>query len=176
MIPPSLSGPMQDALVSIQRVAPSDLSVMILGEPGTGKEWAARLIHQLSTRARAPLHTVDCGAVGPACIERELFGYDAITWKKYRDQAKRVRGSIRRGLSFFMTLRQSPSRYSSDSRVPWNTSSSEGSGGQDPRGQRATYRHDEQVPGIGTPGGIAGGGHRIATRGDVHHAASPPRP
>ena len=80
MIPPSLSEPMQEALVSLQRVAPSDLSVIIQGEPGTGKEWAARMIHQMSARARGPIFTVDCGAVGPANIEKELFGYDAISW------------------------------------------------------------------------------------------------
>jgi len=81
MIPPSLSETMQDALVSLQRVAPSDLSVIIQGEPGTGKEWAARLIHTMSNRASGPLHVVDCGAVGEANIEKELFGYDAITWE-----------------------------------------------------------------------------------------------
>jgi len=80
MIPPSLSEPMQEALVRLQRVAPSDLSVIIQGEPGTGKEWAARLIHRMSNRSSGPLHIVDCGAVGEANIEKELFGYDAITW------------------------------------------------------------------------------------------------
>jgi DNA-binding NtrC family response regulator len=72
---------MQEALVSLQRVAPSDLSVIIQGEPGTGKEWAARLVHQMSNRAQGPIFTVDCGAVGAANIERELFGYDAISWE-----------------------------------------------------------------------------------------------
>ena len=81
MIPPSLDESMQEALVGLQRVAPTDLSVIILGEPGTGKEWAARLTHQMSNRASAPFHTVDCGAVGAANIERELFGYDAISWE-----------------------------------------------------------------------------------------------
>ena len=80
MIPPSLSETMQDALVSLERVAPSDLSVIIQGEPGTGKEWAARIIHGMSHRAQAPIFTVDCGAVGAATIEREIFGYDAISW------------------------------------------------------------------------------------------------
>jgi len=81
MIPPSLSVPMQDALVSLQRVAPSDLSVIIQGEPGTGKEWAARLVHQMSLRSHGPIFTVDCGALGGTNIERELFGYDAISWE-----------------------------------------------------------------------------------------------
>ena len=81
MIPPSMSDAMQEALVSLQRVAPSDLSVIIRGEPGTGKEWAARLVHQMSTRSQSPFHAVDCGAIGPVNIERELFGYDAITWE-----------------------------------------------------------------------------------------------
>lgn len=81
MIPPSLSEHMQEALVSLERVAPSDLSVIIQGEPGTGKEWAARLVHQMSNRSHGPMFTVDCGALGEANIERELFGYDAISWE-----------------------------------------------------------------------------------------------
>jgi DNA-binding NtrC family response regulator len=72
---------MQEALVSLQRVAPTDLTVIIHGERGTGKEWAAHLIHQLSSRASASFFAVDCGAVGDVLIERELFGYDAITWE-----------------------------------------------------------------------------------------------
>jgi DNA-binding NtrC family response regulator len=72
---------MQEAIESLQRVAPSDLSVIIRGEPGTGKEWAARLIHEMSNRSQFPIYTVDCGAVGPANIERELFGYETISWE-----------------------------------------------------------------------------------------------
>ena len=71
---------MQEALWKIQRVAPSDLGVVINGEQGTGKEWAAHLIHQLSSRAKGPFCPIDFAAMAPENIEKELFGYEAITW------------------------------------------------------------------------------------------------
>ncbi|MCK5573692.1 MAG: sigma 54-interacting transcriptional regulator, partial [Bacteroidetes bacterium] len=71
---------MHEALVKLERVAQSDLSVILHGEPGVGKEWAARQIHELSTRSEGPFHPVECAALGPESIEKELFGYETITW------------------------------------------------------------------------------------------------
>jgi two-component system nitrogen regulation response regulator GlnG len=59
----------------VNRVAPSDFSVIIQGETGSGKELVARAIHQLSSRAGAPFIPLDCGAIPETLIESELFGY-----------------------------------------------------------------------------------------------------
>jgi DNA-binding NtrC family response regulator len=59
----------------VNRVAPSDFSVIIQGETGSGKELVARAIYQLSHRASAPFIPLDCGAIPESLIESELFGY-----------------------------------------------------------------------------------------------------
>jgi DNA-binding NtrC family response regulator len=70
------SGPMQAALSLIERVAKSDSPVLITGETGTGKELAARRLHQMSERARGPMVAVDCGAQSELAMESELFGHE----------------------------------------------------------------------------------------------------
>lgn len=70
---------MQEVFRAINRIAPSDLSVLIKGEHGTGKEWAARAIHQLSSRSKGPFWPFDCASMPLDTIEKELFGYEAIT-------------------------------------------------------------------------------------------------
>ena len=59
----------------IARVAPTDSTVLITGESGTGKGLVARKIHQLSQRARRPFITVDCGTLVETLFESELFGH-----------------------------------------------------------------------------------------------------
>lgn len=70
------SEPMRQLRDMIARMAPSVHSVLIIGETGTGKELAARLIHALSSRSEGPLITVNCAAIPNDLIESELFGYE----------------------------------------------------------------------------------------------------
>ncbi|MBM4083301.1 MAG: sigma-54-dependent Fis family transcriptional regulator [Planctomycetes bacterium] len=60
----------------VQLVAPTDYSVLVTGETGSGKEMIAQGIHQLSLRAAEPFVPVDCGSIPPTLIERELFGHE----------------------------------------------------------------------------------------------------
>ena len=72
-------GPSQAAgrvIAAIERVAKSNLSVLIVGETGSGKEVVARAIHQASGRARHPFGPVDCGAIPEMLFESELFGHE----------------------------------------------------------------------------------------------------
>ncbi len=68
--------PMQQIYERIRRVAPTDATVLIHGETGTGKELVARAIHQQSRRAGKPVVCVNCAAIPETLIESELFGYE----------------------------------------------------------------------------------------------------
>jgi transcriptional regulator with GAF, ATPase, and Fis domain len=70
------SPPMQALLRTIERVAPTDSTVLLLGETGTGKELVARAIHDRSLRRDKPLIKVNCGAIAPGLVESELFGHE----------------------------------------------------------------------------------------------------
>ena len=60
----------------LEQIAPSDASVVIIGETGTGKELVARFIHDQSARAQGPFIAVNCGALVESLVEAELFGYE----------------------------------------------------------------------------------------------------
>ena len=64
----------RQVLVNAEQVAPTDSTVLILGETGTGKELFARAIHNMSRRSERPLVTVNCASLPPTLIESELFG------------------------------------------------------------------------------------------------------
>lgn len=66
---------MRRVLDLVHRVAPSDATILITGEHGTGKEVTARTLHALSKRATGPLITVDAGSIPEGVFESELFGH-----------------------------------------------------------------------------------------------------
>ncbi|AZE50049.1 Transcriptional regulator [Pseudomonas chlororaphis] len=66
----------QALLAHLQQVAPSEASVLIIGETGTGKELVARHIHNLSARRNRPFVAVNCGAFSESLVEAELFGHE----------------------------------------------------------------------------------------------------
>lgn len=69
------SAPMLRVRKLIDKIAPTDSAVLILGETGTGKEMVARRIHEQSDRADAPFVAVNCGALPENLIESEFFGH-----------------------------------------------------------------------------------------------------
>jgi transcriptional regulator with GAF, ATPase, and Fis domain len=67
---------MRELFALCARVAPSDATVLLQGETGTGKEMVARALHERSLRQGKPFVVFDCGAVPPTLIESELFGHE----------------------------------------------------------------------------------------------------
>ncbi len=70
------SVPMQKVLKAIQKIAPTDVTVLIQGDTGVGKELVAHAIHAMSHRADRPFIAVNCGAIPETLIESTLFGHE----------------------------------------------------------------------------------------------------
>ena len=66
---------MRNLFATLEKVAPTELTVLIEGESGTGKDVLARAIHARSSRAAQPLVVVDCASIPPTLVESELFGH-----------------------------------------------------------------------------------------------------
>jgi len=86
---------------SIEKVAPTSASVMLLGESGTGKEVLARALHQLSPRAEKRFVAINCAAIPENLLESELFGYEKGA---FTGAAKQTLGKIEtaNGGTFFL--------------------------------------------------------------------------
>jgi transcriptional regulator with GAF, ATPase, and Fis domain len=70
------SAPMREMFADLMRIAPTELSVLVEGETGTGKELVADSIHRASSRAGGAYVVFDCSAVSPSLAESELFGHE----------------------------------------------------------------------------------------------------
>ena len=66
----------RDLLRQIRQIAPSEATVLVVGETGTGKELVSRYIHELSRRALGPFIAVNCGAFSENLVDAELFGHE----------------------------------------------------------------------------------------------------
>ena len=79
------SAPMRDILSKVEKIAPTDANILILGENGTGKDLMARMIHEKSGRAARQFVKVDVGALTETLFESELFGHKKGAFTDARD-------------------------------------------------------------------------------------------
>ena len=70
------SSQIRKTFAEVRLVAPTDFTVVVSGESGSGKELVANAVHRLSRRAHGPFVAVDCGSIPPTLIESELFGHE----------------------------------------------------------------------------------------------------
>jgi DNA-binding NtrC family response regulator len=79
---------MREVARQIELIAANDTTVLLLGETGTGKGWAARLIHSLSERARAPMVEVNCAGLSATFLDSELFGHEKGAFTDAKEQKR----------------------------------------------------------------------------------------
>lgn len=79
---------MREIIEVVEQVAPTDITVLISGESGVGKEVVAKAIHAASSRNKKPLVTVNCGAIPEGIIESELFGHERGSFTGASEQRK----------------------------------------------------------------------------------------
>jgi two-component system NtrC family response regulator len=86
---------------TVEKVAPTDVTTLLLGESGTGKELIARALHTLSSRADKPFVALNCAAIPDNLLESELFGYEKGA---FTGAAKQTKGKIEfaEGGTFFL--------------------------------------------------------------------------
>lgn len=99
---------MVQAMTRLLQVAPTDLTVMITGETGTGKEVFAHAVHELSTRKKAPFVSVNCGAIPETLLESELFGAEKGAFTGSVEQRKGFFETAHRGTIFLDEIGEMP--------------------------------------------------------------------
>ncbi|MHC4608468.1 MAG: sigma-54 interaction domain-containing protein, partial [Planctomycetota bacterium] len=92
---------MRDVYESVQKVAPTDATVLIYGESGTGKEAIAHVLHDLSPRSEKPFMVIDCAAIPENLLESEIFGYEKGAFTGAEEQ-KRGKMEVTDGGTLFL--------------------------------------------------------------------------
>ncbi len=103
-----VSALMRDAMMKLYQVAPTDLTVLITGDTGTGKEVFANALHGLSNRNKFPFVSVNCGAIPETLLESELFGHEKGAFTGASDQRKGFFESANRGTIFLDEIGEMP--------------------------------------------------------------------
>jgi transcriptional regulator with PAS, ATPase and Fis domain len=96
------------ALSIAERVAPTNLSVLISGESGTGKEVFSHIIHQLSARKHNKFIAVNCGAIPEGTIDSELFGHEKGSFTGANDKRKGYFETVDGGTIFLDEIAEMP--------------------------------------------------------------------
>jgi DNA-binding NtrC family response regulator len=96
------------ALQVAMQVAPTDLSVLITGESGVGKEVFSQVIHQLSSRKHNPFIAVNCGAIPEGTIDSELFGHEKGSFTGATDARKGYFETVNGGTIFLDEIAEMP--------------------------------------------------------------------
>lgn len=96
------------ALTTAEKVAPTDLTVLILGESGVGKEVFSKIIHQLSPRKHGPFIAINCGAIPEGTIDSELFGHEKGSFTGATDNRKGYFETVNGGTIFLDEIAEMP--------------------------------------------------------------------
>lgn len=99
---------MMQAISRLLQVAPTDLTVLITGETGTGKEVFAHAVHELSLRKKAPFVSVNCGAIPETLLESELFGAEKGAYTGSVEQRKGFFETAHKGTIFLDEIGEMP--------------------------------------------------------------------
>ncbi|TVR81831.1 MAG: sigma-54-dependent Fis family transcriptional regulator [Chitinophagaceae bacterium] len=99
---------LNNALSTAIRVANTDLSVLITGESGVGKEVFSKILHQLSARKHNPFIAVNCGAIPEGTIDSELFGHEKGSFTGAHDSRKGYFEQVNNGTIFLDEIGEMP--------------------------------------------------------------------
>src|SRR5471030_2515069 len=103
------SSPLVNRAINIaNQVAPTDISVLITGESGSGKEVFSHIIHQMSPRKHGPFIAVNCGAIPEGTIDSELFGHEKGAFTGAVDSRKGYFETVNGGTIFMDEIGEMP--------------------------------------------------------------------
>jgi len=102
------SAQMQKVYDLVAKVAPTEATILVLGETGTGKELVAETVHALSRRHKEPFLPINCGAVSPTLIESELFGHERGSFTGADRMHKGYFERAHRGILFLDEITEMP--------------------------------------------------------------------